>query len=221
MATQEYKLTVTKNANGQPLRMFKALRDNNEAKLIDQLTGICSGILADGIVNEQEAIFFANWVRKHTPLEPAWPFTDILARVEKIFADGVCTEEERLELKLIMEAICGHATTLDLTETFSTTLPFDEPEPTEIVFPQRIFNVTGKFAFGSRREVMRAIESRGGIPSDAAPTKLSNYLVIGLFASRDWIHTNYGRKIEKAVDLRKEGSGLRILSEDCWRKFIN
>ena len=59
-----YKLTTPHDADGQPLRMFRAARDNNEAKAIDQLSGICAGILADGVVNEQEAVFFANWVRQ-------------------------------------------------------------------------------------------------------------------------------------------------------------
>jgi len=70
MAKLSYKLTTPKDAHGQPIRMFKALRENNEAKAIDQLLGICSGILADGVVNEQEAKFFADWVRSHAALEP-------------------------------------------------------------------------------------------------------------------------------------------------------
>jgi hypothetical protein len=79
--------------------MFKANLENNVSKAIDQLSGICSGILADGVVNEREAAFFADWVRKFAPFEPVWPFTDILARVERIFADGRCDDEEREELK--------------------------------------------------------------------------------------------------------------------------
>jgi hypothetical protein len=215
-----YKLTTPKDINGQPVRMFKAARENNEAKLIDQLSGICSGILADGIVNEQEAIFFAEWVHKHAPLEPVWPFTDILARVDRIFADGICTEEERLELKEIMESICGHTASTAAGETFSTTLPFNSPPPSPILFPQRHSNITGKFAFGSRQKVMEAIVKRGGIAIDSTPTRDSHYLVVGLFASRDWIHSNYGRKIEHAIELRESGSGLVIISEEHWKNYL-
>ena len=93
-----YTLTTPKDANGQPLRMFKANLENNVSKAIDQLSGICSGILADGVVTEQEATFFAEWVCKFAPFEPVWPFTDILARVERVFADGRCDDEEREEL---------------------------------------------------------------------------------------------------------------------------
>lgn len=211
---------MPKDRDGQPLRMFKAARENNERKLIDQLAGICSGILADGVVNEQEAIFFADWVRKNAPLEPVWPFTEILARVETIFADGICTEEERGELKEIMEALCGHAASQSDGETFSTTLPFNSPQPNPIIFPNRIFNITGKFAFGARKKVIDAITGHGGFATDSTPTRESHYLVVGLFASRDWIHSNFGRKIERALELRAAGSGLAIISEEHWKQFI-
>lgn len=68
--------STPRDAHGQPVRLFQ--RANNSAKAVDQLMGICTGILADGEVNENEAIFFAEWVRKHAPAEPVWPFTDIL-----------------------------------------------------------------------------------------------------------------------------------------------
>jgi hypothetical protein len=215
-----YVLTTPKDANGQPLRMFKANLENNVSKAIDQLSGICSGILADGVINDREAAFFAEWVRKFAPFEPVWPFTDILARVERIFADGRCDDEEREELKGVMEALCGHTAEAKPAETYSTTLPLDTPLPDLILFPERVFTITGKFAFGTRRKVMEAIEARGGIPSDSSPTRDSHYLVIGVFASRDWANTNYGRKIERAVELRDSRSGIAIISEEHWKRFV-
>ena len=216
-----YKLTTPKNADGQPVRMFRAARENNEAKAIDQLSGICAGILADGAVNEQEAVFFADWVRQHAPLEPTWPFTDILSRIERIFADGVCTSEEREELKEIMEALCGRSPAAPSSETLSTTLPFNSPPPEAVSFTNRLFNITGKFAFGARQKVVDAIAQKGGFAKDAMPSQESNYLVIGVFASRDWVHTNFGRKIERGIELRDSGSGLVIISEEHWKRFLD
>src|SRR5437762_13673725 len=100
---RKYVLTVPKDEHGQPKRLFKANFENNVSKAIDQLSGICSGILADGIVTDAEAQFFAEYVRKFAAYEPVWPFTDVLARVERIFADGICDDEEREELKHVME----------------------------------------------------------------------------------------------------------------------
>jgi hypothetical protein len=89
-----------------------------------------------------------------------------------------------------------------------------------VIFPERNFVITGRFAFGTRRKVMEAITDRLGIVSDSFPTRESHYLVIGTFASRDWANTNFGRKIERAVELRDSGSGICIISEEYWHKFL-
>lgn len=211
-------IPTARDADGQPLRLFH--RATNRVKAVDQLVGICTGILADGEVNESEAIFFAEWVRRHAPDEPVWPFTDVLQRLERIFADGVCDAEERAELKGVRQALCGHSDeALPQDEARATTLPLCVPPPA-VVFADQQFVVTGKFAYGARSAVFDAIAGLGGVPTDAAPTRATNYVVIGAFASRDWVNTSHGRKIEKAVELRTKGSGLRILSEAYWRQFV-
>jgi NAD-dependent DNA ligase len=215
-----YRLTTPKDADGQPLRLFKAREENNTAKAIDQLTGICAGILADGSVNPKEAEFFSAWLQKYAPLEPVWPFTDVLKRVEQIFADGRVSEEECEDLRGVMEALCGYTSNAKPEETYSTSLPLDDPLPEPVVFPEKVFNITGKFAYGTRTKVVEAIKNAGGKALDSSPTRESNYLIIGLFASRDWIHTSHGRKIERAVELRDSGSGIAIISEEHWKKFL-
>jgi NAD-dependent DNA ligase len=207
------------DAHGQPMRLFH--RANNSAKAIDQLVGICTGILADGEVNENEAVFFAEWVRKHAPAEPVWPFTDVLHRIERIFADGICDTEERGELKDVMEKLCGlTAEPVPMADNLSTMLPLCMPQPHPLVFANQQFVVTGKFAYGARTAVFDAIYAQGGIPTDSAPTRTTNYVVIGVFASRDWVNTSHGRKIEKAVELRSKGTGINIISEEHWKQFV-
>ena len=56
---RRYTLTAPKDPNGQPVRLFRANFENNVSKAIDQLSGICAGILADSIINDSEAQFFA------------------------------------------------------------------------------------------------------------------------------------------------------------------
>lgn len=217
---RRYILTTPKDEHGQPKALFRRNFENNVRKSVDQLSGICSGIVCDGVVNEREAKFFADYARNVAPYEPVWPFTDILARVERIFADGNCQEDERLELKQVMEALCGHTQDAAPEETHSTALPFDSPFPEPILFPKHSFVITGRFAYGPRRKVFEAIEDRRGAAGDSMPTRDTSYLVIGSFASRDWVNTNFGRKIEYAVKLRDSRSGISIISEEHWRKFV-
>jgi hypothetical protein len=217
---RKYILTTPKDDHGQPIALFKLNLENNVSKAIDQLSGICSGILADGVVSDIEARFFCEYVRKFGVYEPVWPFTDILSRIERIFANGVCCDDEREELKGVMEALCGYCRNPNPSETYSTDLPLDSPPPDVVIFPERNFVITSRFAFGTRRKLIEAITDRLGIASDSFPTLESHYLVIGMFASRDWANTNYGRKIERAVELRDSGSGICIISEEHWQKFI-
>jgi NAD-dependent DNA ligase len=208
------------DAHGQPIPLFRFNQLNNYHKAIDQLSGLCVGILADGVVSDAEAVQFAEWVRQYAAMEPVWPFTDILARVNRIFADGVCDEEERAELKAVMEALTGHNETTETGQAYSTTLPLDSPLPSQIIFPNREFVVTGRFAYGTRERVFETIVNLGGLPTSSSPTRKTHYLVVGVFASRDWANTNYGRKIERAVELRKQGTGLSIISEEHWNQFV-
>lgn len=214
-----YQLKRPTDINGKPLPFFKSGRSNEQDKAVDQLTGVCAGIISDGVVNQKEADFFAEWVKTHAPLQPAWPFSDILRRLNRIFADGVCDDEEREELKDVMAALCGAGEEATPGQPYSTTLPLDTPPPA-VVFSGRQFHVTGKFAFGSRSKVFEAIKSRGGIGLDSAPTREGHYLVIGIFASPQWATTSYGRKIQRAVELREDGSGIAIISEEHWKSFL-
>jgi len=119
-----------------------------------------------------------------------------------------------------MEALCGHVDDSQAAETYSTELPLDAPPPDPVLFSRHSFVVTWRFAYGTRRRVFEAISGLGGLPGDSPPNRDTNYLVIGTFASRDWANTNYGRKIEHAVRLRESGTGLNIISEEHWKRFI-
>lgn len=240
---KDYEINLGKDADGQVLHKRKALEANNISKLIDRLSGICTGILCDGTVSRAEAVFFAKWVQKHAPRELVWPFIDILGRVEGICGSGICDDAKLEELKGVMIELSGWTGAADspeALETYSTPWPLDLPPP-DIVFSGKRFNITGRFGFGTRHKVLQAIEDRGGWASDASPNLDSDYLVIGQFASRDWANTNYGRKIERAVELREAGRKeaerrakyknhqkypekddriIAIVSEEHWRKFF-
>lgn len=215
-----YIIKTPKDEHGQPLRLCKANLENNVSKAIDQLSGLCTGMLADGVVNDAEAKFFYDWVSKFACYEPIWPFTDILERLTKIFSDGRIDDDEREELAETMRQITGHGIYAEPGQTFSSELPLDSPAPANIVFPGNEFVPTGRFAYGTRCKVAEAIAARQGIPKDGFPSHSTRYLIIGIFASRDWYYATYGRKIERAVELRSQGQAISIISEEHWRRFI-
>jgi hypothetical protein len=207
-----------KNEDGQPVRAFPAQHLNNAAKALEELSAICAGILCDGEVSDQEAEFFRQWIERHECFSSIPWFADLRGRVQRIFADGIIDQEEKIELRSIMEHVRGGN---QLDAAYSNPLPLDNPAPNPIDFQGQSFCVTGKFAFGKRSKVMEVISARGGTPSDNQPAQYTNYLLIGKFCSRDWKEQSYGTKIIRALELREEGFPIKIVAEDHWRTFVS
>ncbi|RRQ20689.1 hypothetical protein D6C00_00950 [Thiohalobacter thiocyanaticus] len=142
----------------------------------------------------------------------------IVARVQQILADGVVTTDEAEDLKETLSKLIGG--TLEETGTASgmaTQLPVDEVD--QVHFDGRRYCFTGKFVYGSRKKCEQAVESLGAI-SVSNITKQLDYLVIGTLASRDWLHTSHGRKIEKAIENKNKGSSLLIVAEEDWARTV-
>jgi NAD-dependent DNA ligase len=102
------------------------------------------------------------------------------------------TEEERADLHETLAQLIGG--TLEETGAvggMATRLPVDTVR--DVVFGDRRFCFTGKFVYGPRSRCEASIAERGGIPVPRVKQEL-NYLVIGMLASRDWVHTSHGRK---------------------------
>jgi hypothetical protein len=207
------------DAHGQPLLRFPANLLTNYGKAADQLIGICRGILFDGDVSEAEAVGLRRFVDTVCASGPEqFPFGLLRARLDKIFADGAVSADEREELKGIVLDLAG-LTAESVTEEATTTriLPFDQIR--DLTFTDMNFVITGRFSYGTRSKVESAISLQGGICM-ASVTKETHFLVVGHFASRDWLHTNWGNKIERAIELRQELGILRILTEEDFARAL-
>jgi hypothetical protein len=185
-------------------------------RAVDELVGLCRGLLADGHVNQQEAEFLKSWIERNADFVGMYPFDRIYRQLTDIMRDGFLDQDESADLMDTLVRFVGGEASDHRAETasLSTALPLDDPEPV-IVYPDSIFVVTGTFSYGVRSLVCAEIESRGGI-SGASPTKKTRYLIIGDLGSRDWKHSNCGAKIERAIQLRDEGCQLAIVSERHW-----
>jgi NAD-dependent DNA ligase len=182
-------------------------------RLIDELIGICRGVIADGVVDEAEAIFLGQWIENHRDIAERWPVNVLYSRITEMLLDGVLSSVEQAELLLTLKALTGERSTFEEPNR-STSLPLNQPAPA-IEYAGKTFCLTGRFVFGPVIECEETIREMGGT-IDPGPTKDTDYLVIGELCSPDWIHTTFGRSIEKAVELRDEGHGIDIVSEEHW-----
>jgi hypothetical protein len=194
---------------------------------MDELLGICRGVLADKFVVEAEAKYLQDWLERNQEIVPVWPARGLALRLSRILADGVVSDEEREELTLFIEKVTGEASvkladaneTLIRNATKASALPIDDPPP-EIVFEMKIFCFTGKLLSGTRAWCSGEVSKRGGLLCDTGAR--CDYLVVGVLGSRDWAHSSFGRKIEAAVKRKRTPtSGPKIVAEQHWIKHVN
>lgn len=190
-------------------------RAKRQDRSIDELIGICRGILADGEVNKAEAIFLLDWLERHREFAGAFPFSTLYPRVRDALQDGVLDQDEQRDLLAALSATVGGEIAVPHgSNSLSTELPFDDPCP-GIYYAAHLFVMTGVFTYGKRRNVCDAIESRGGVIRTALSANI-DYVVVGEVGSRDWAHSSYGRKIQDAVELRQAGANIALISERNW-----
>ena len=182
-------------------------------RLIDELIGICRGVIADGVVDEREAIYIGQWIENHRDIADRWPVNILYARLIEMLKDGVLSRDEQDELLGTLREITGDST-MFVEPNRSTTLPLDKPAP-DVEIKGKTFCLTGRFVFGPNLDCEDAIVELGGSVV-ASPGKDTDYLVIGELCSPDWVHTTFGRSIERAIELKDQGQPIGIISEEHW-----
>lgn len=211
------QFTNLRDEHGQPLcRAFHAARITERS--MDELIGVCKGVVADGYVHQSEAEYILKWLNSNRSVAHEWPANVITARIKDFLADGRLDEEERRELHELLAEATGEAKLRHVAENKATGLPFDTPQP-DLAFEGRSFCFTGKFVYGTRAQCEREILALGGQVAGGVSQR-TNYVVIGLLGSRDWLHSTHGTKIMSAVQLRERGLSISIISEDHWAEQI-
>ena len=188
-------------------------------KGIQSLIGIVSGLVCDGQLNDSEISYLSTWIAENQELADVFPATIIFRRVREVLADNLITAEERDHLLKEFQELSGnrfHETGAAQPEAISSIF---KPNA-QVSFQNKVFVFTGEFLWGTRRECFKAVEKRGAIAKDSV-TKDTNFLVIGAMASPDWIAANFGRKIQKAVDMsNSKKHDIAIIQEDTWTAFL-
>lgn len=188
---------------------------------IDELIGICRGIIADNTTNMKEAQFLLKWLESNYQVSDYYPFNVLYSRVYDMLKDGILDEEEQKELMVIMSELTGGDLIVEdkEIESMSSILPLCKPAPS-ITIKGSSFVFTGIFTTGPRKQLSELVIELGGIIHDGIK-KDTDYLVIGDIGSQDWAHSSFGRKIEKAIELRdQKKTGIFIVSERHWARYL-
>jgi NAD-dependent DNA ligase len=185
----------------------------------ESLLGICSGLIADGDLNDKEILFLSTWLTENQEVSHGWPGEVVFRRVREVLADGVISPDERDYLVRTLEQLSGGSfADSGAIASEANKLPVDPNA--QIVVEGRSFCFTGQFLFGTRSACERAIINRGGLVS-ANISRKTDYLVIGELASKEWKHSTHGLKIEQAVAVQVQGSRIAIVDEANWASVLS
>ena len=86
-------------------------------------------------------------------------------------------------------------------------------------YPGKTFCLTGNFTTGSKEYCAAKIEAKGGAVVKNVTQKV-DYLIVGEELSPDYAKGNYGRKVERAMELRGKSDAPLIIQEKDWRATL-
>lgn len=182
---------------------------------LQRLHAVLGGIVADAQVSEAELRGLSDWMEEHEHLKSCWPFDEIGSLVTAVLKDGKIDADEHASLMAFFSefvALCdGRTITSAPIKDGATVVGLCAVDP-EITFDERSFCFTGASSRYSRNEIGGIIQGLGGkLLSNVSPKV--HYLVIGAEGNPCWAYACYGRKVEKAVELRKAGARVVIVHE--------
>jgi NAD-dependent DNA ligase len=181
---------------------------------MDELIGLCRGLLADGALVWGEVRFLYDWLCRNDPVRHT-PFGQtVFELLERAIHSEELSANDEESLVIWLHELIGGTPVSGNDASYSTRLPLDNPPP-DVEFAERAFCFTGKFSYGSRLDCQDSTAQLGGIIHEN-PTRQTHFLVIGQIGSRDWAHSTHGRKIEKALGLKENGLPLAIIDERHW-----
>lgn len=182
---------------------------------LQELHGLLGGVVADGVISETELRGIQDWLEANEQLRKRWPYDEVESLIISILADGKIDEEEHEALvsffaqfvEVLDDKTLSHPVILS-----NSTLKGVCANSPEIVFDGARFCLTGASSRYTRDVFAEKIRSLGGEVVGSVSGRL-NYLVIGGDGNPCWSYACYGRKVEKAIELRKTGAEIIIVHE--------
>lgn len=180
------------------------------------LQGICHGILSDGIINEKEIFDLNKWLEENEHLSTYYPYDELRSLILSIVSDNKVDEEEKIVLKAYFRQFINlkddetnEQLKKETAEVQISGLCTSEPN---VIFENKTFCITGVLKRGNRETLQNDIIKLGGIPTESV-NKKTDYLIIGDNGNPAWAFSCYGRKVEKALSMRKEGHTIMLIHE--------
>lgn len=194
---------------------------------IQFLNGFAHGIMADGVLRDVEISALRQWLHNADFLQGTYPFDEMNSLVTSVLRDGKIDDDERNMLIAFLGTLIDFKSSWNLSEADFQKLREKYSVSgicalcPEISFSGRKFVFTGDSYKATREELQSLVKELGGITASSVSSK-TDYLIVGNAGNDCWAYSCYGRKIEKAMQLRKEGAKVQIINEtDFWDAVLD
>lgn len=189
---------------------------------IQFLAGLVHGIMADGEISDSEIKALQSWINANEFLSGCYPYDEINSLLSIILEDKKIDDDEREMLLAFLSNLVEFKNSFNLNEKDFSNLKDTYSVPgicsscPDVQIEGRTFCFTGESYRASRKQINDVILRLGGSLKGSVSKKI-DYLVVGNAGNPCWAYACYGRKIEEAVKLRKEGAKVVIINEtDFW-----
>ncbi|CBL45226.1 probable NAD-dependent DNA ligase (contains BRCT domain type II) [gamma proteobacterium HdN1] len=189
---------------------------------MQRLHALIAGIAADEEISVDELIGLSVWLQEHEHLKKCWPYDEIESLVTSVLADKKVDPDEH---KMLMSFFGEFVSILDNKTIVNPAFLEDSnivglcAVRPDIAFADAVFCLTGKSSEYTCDEFKELITSLGGKAVSGISKKV-NYLVVGADGNPCSAYACYGRKIEKAVELRRAGHQLVIVHESAFHDAV-
>jgi len=181
---------------------------------LQRLQSILVGIAADGTITEQELDGLSDWLSDHKHLRSCYPYDEIESLIVHALVDRKVDPQEHADLLTFFaefsETKPKTPTTRSDASPIITGICAVDPL---INFSDSVFCFTGESTRFVRSDLSNHVVKRGGRVTNGVSRKV-HYLVVGAAGNPCWKYACYGLKIERAIDLRKEGYSIVIVHEN-------
>lgn len=189
---------------------------------LQRLHAMLGAIISDGIITETELNGLSAWLAEHEHLRTCWPYDEIDSLILSVMNDRKIDEQEQVVLQTFFSEFISFmddtTITTPLIKIGSAVTGLCAVCP-EIIFDKTVFCFTGASTQYSRAAFTEIVRNLGGSVVNSISSKV-DYLIIGAEGNPCWAYACYGRKVEQAVKLRKEGNRILLVHENDFHDAI-
>lgn len=189
---------------------------------LQRLQGVLGGISSDGRIDVAELRQLREWMDTHEHLRTCWPYDEVSALITGVLADGGIDPAEHELLRAFFTEFTGQPADPESDGVLGSARPAVSglcATCPEIEFAGMRFCFTGESARFTREQLIETVTRLGGSVVSEVSGKV-DYLIVGAEGNPCWAFACYGRKIEKAMELRKAGARIALVHESDFHDAV-